>query len=60
MSRKTKFTSHKQYLFGLLFSRNAKKTRTKKSSKRALFEYLTNSLNNTCECETHFNKCSSS
>ena len=28
---KTKFTSHKQYLFGLPFSRNAKKTHTDQS-----------------------------
>ena len=29
--KKTKFSSHKQYLFGLLFSRNAKKAHTDQS-----------------------------
>ena len=35
---KTKFSSHKRYLFGLLFSRNAKKTQTDQSIQQ-LYQY---------------------
>ena len=46
---KTKFTSHKQYLLGLLFSRNAKKTHTDQSMLQAFLACLKRNISQTFE-----------
>ena len=57
---KTKFSFHKQYLFGLLFSRNAKKAYTDQSILQTFLLRLKRNVSQTCKsssCEKFFLKC---
>ena len=56
----TKFSSHKRYLFGLVFSRNAKKTHTDQSILPTFLLSLKRSVSKTLEkssCKKVFPKC---
>ena len=57
---KTKFTSYKQYLFGLLFCKNAKKVHTDQIILQVFLLCLKRSVLQTFEsssCNKHFAKC---
>ena len=57
---KTKFSSHKHYLFGLLFSRNAEKTHTDQSILLTFLLWLKRNASQTLKsssCKKVFRKC---